>query len=358
MDSRALQAGVGASLTAADYRGMTADQVRQTQQAGMQQFGMMAQVIDAMKGRQLQREQMDQMERHYQHQRDMAQKQFELMQRQEVRENITQAFNMFATKASHQLETQRLKLEEQVKTQQMTLTDLQINQIQQEMKQAEATQEMMTRLNDIPIPIAGGTVPLGVVAVNDNLSRIYMEQLKTVAQRSSDHPTSVKEAEFWAQQIMHNSGGKVPQEAAMIEAYMLTKMKDIPSLPEFASMVSDSYRLKNLFRTPEDIRSFWEATSKFSNDLMASMVAGDGPYARKYSRRYADTDSGLIDDPVTQMQDMVDLLQQTYPEATLEEIYEVIHETTGVHPREILDADRGGTVSPGGGPSIRQPIVR
>jgi len=32
MDSRALQAGVGASLTAADYRGMTADQVRQTQQ--------------------------------------------------------------------------------------------------------------------------------------------------------------------------------------------------------------------------------------------------------------------------------------------------------------------------------------
>jgi len=318
---------------------------------------MMAQVIDAMKGRQLQREQMDQMERHYEHQRDMAQKQFELMQRQEVRADITQAFNMFATKASHQLETRRLKLEEQVKTQQMTLTDMQIKQIQQEMKQAEATQEMMTRLNDIPADMGNSTVPLGLVVLNDNLTKIHMEHLKSQATRSSDHPTSVKEAEFWAQQIMHNSGGKVPREAAMIEAFMLTKMKDIPSLPEFASMVSDSYRLKNLFRTPEDIRSFWEATSKFNNDLMASMVAGDGPYARKYSRRYADTGSGLIDDPVTQMQDMVDLLQQTYPEATLEEIYEVIHEATGVHPREILDADRG-IASPGGGSSIRQPIVR
>jgi hypothetical protein len=212
----------------------------------------------------------------------------------------------------------------------------------------------MNRLNTIQVPIAGGTVPLGVVALNDNLSKIYMEQLKAQASASSNLPTGEQEIMVIAERIMHNSGGKVPKEAALIEARILNNMKDIPSLTDFASMVDSSYRLKNLFSEPDDIRKFWEATMKMDSDLRAAMEAGDGPYARKYSRRFADVDPGLLDDPVQSMKETIAMLEEMYPEATQEEIYEAIKDATGVHPLDILNAP--GLEKPGY--TVRQPIVR
>jgi hypothetical protein len=331
MDRQALQSAVGTGLTAADYRGMSADQVRQTQQIGMQQFGMMAQIIDAMQGRQLQREQMQQMERHYEAQREMAEKKFELMQREEVRAEVTQAFNMFATKASHELEKRRLTLEEQLKTQQMTLTGMQINQLREQISSAKGMRETFGKLTT-PVRVGNSMVPLGVVLQDDNLTKIYIEQIKAEAHARSDLPAALREVDEIANRIMAVAPN-IGEHAAKADAYLLAQMKDIPSLDNFIQMASNSPRLMRLLKDEKAMAEFYEVARQLEINVRNDILIGKGPNAMNRP------DLGIPQQAppsVEQIKEFQAALMAENPDATIEEINFALQFLLGYHPNDIL----------------------
>jgi hypothetical protein len=364
MDRQALQSAVGTGLTAADYRGMTADQVRQTQQIGMQQFGMMAQVIDAMQGRQLQREQMAQMERQYEAQREMAQKQFELMQRQEVREQISQAFNMFATKASHHLERKRLQLDEQLKTQQMSLTGLQIKQIQQEMKESEAIQDYLERL-DTSLPLGGGTAPTGFILKHPAALEMYKAELQARQSTESALPAKEQEILSIARDIMTASKGRVPLEVAKIDARIFQSMKDIPSPTDFVRIVAEAPMLMRLLRDEEAVIQFWQRLTKPVTTEMTRILMGESENAREYSRLYQDVEPPNFDveEELAALADAEAAIAEIaarVPDMTRDQILDLIKMETGQDMRANLERIRRriGSVKPQTGSSLRMPIER
>lgn len=271
-------------LKANDLAGLTPEQIMSVTQSGAQQRGQVASMLDAVEGRKLQRKQQEQMERQYKHQREMSEKQFELLQRQDVRQHFNEMFSMGLQMGQRKIEQRKLQLNEQLQNAQLQNNSIERKKLGLELGQLQKKQEMLNGVEgDIQIG-PNTSVPKLLAMQNPELFKIGTEydlKLWELEHGTEDLPTAEKSIRYNADRIswhaQQNYGIDIQPEVAQSDAALMDYHSKIADSTAAIKISGDNVALLSKLFDDESRDKLVDSMIKQSQKKVLDIQQGRGP---------------------------------------------------------------------------------
>jgi len=193
-----IQAMRGTRMTAADYAGMTPEQMQAVHGTGMQNK-QMALGMWQMQQQQAAQERQEQFQREqFAYQQEQDQFRNELLSRQDFRADLQMLSAELWNHKNHDLQTQKLSLEKRLADSTISMNNMKMTQIKSEMQQLERQQEGIRHLAGVGVNVAGQEYTIGeLYTAGMPVEKIMSAVNSTYAANMSNPSAQVQKWEYF-----------------------------------------------------------------------------------------------------------------------------------------------------------------